>query len=189
MGDVAKSLESMRSALDGKTYIEEYVQTLTHELKAPVAGIRGASELLKEDLPTEVRDRFLDNIVNQTERIQGLIERLLDLAELENANTLKTVEMISLNELIGNVSENFSTYAKTHEVSIKTSDIEVYKKGDPFLIEQALNNLVKNAIEHADSGTEVHLSVSKHDNKIDISVSNIGPTIPDFALAKVFDRF
>ncbi|NRP52342.1 MULTISPECIES: two-component system sensor histidine kinase CreC [unclassified Marinobacterium] len=189
VGDVAKSLESMRAALDGKTYIEEYVQTLTHEIKAPVAGIRGASELLKEDLPAETRDRFLDNIVSQTERIQGLIERLLDLAELENANALKTVEKINLNELLSNVLESLSTYAKTHEVSITAIGNDLSIKGDPFLIEQALSNLVKNAIEHADSGTDVQISVSKHDNEVDISVSNIGPAIPDFALAKIFDRF
>ena len=189
VGDVAKSLESMRAALDGKTYIEEYVQTLTHELKAPVAGIRGASELLKEDLPLEARDRFLDNIVSQTERIQGLIERLLDLAELENANRLKTVEKISLNALISDVSESLSTYAKTHGVSITTSENELSINGDPFLLEQALSNLVKNAIEHADLGTEVQVSASKHDNEIDISVSNVGPAIPDFALPKIFDRF
>lgn len=189
VGDVVKSLESMRSALDGKTYIEEYVQTLTHEIKAPVAGIRGASELLKEDLPAETRDRFLDNIVSQTERIQGLIERLLDLAELENANALKTVEKISLSTLIGNVSESLSTYAKTHGILITSSENDFYINGDPFLLEQALSNLVKNAIEHADSGTEVHISVSKHDNETDISVSNIGPAIPDFALSKIFDRF
>ena len=189
VGDVVKSLESMRSALDGKTYIEEYVQTLTHELKAPVAGIRGASELLKEDLPHEARDRFLNNIVSQTERIQGLIERLLDLAELENANALNTVEKISLDEVINNVLESLSSYAKVHQVSVTTNKHDLSIKGDSFLIEQALSNLVKNAIEHADAGTEVNVWVSKHDSEVDISVSNIGSVIPDYALPKLFDRF
>ncbi|NRP11214.1 MULTISPECIES: two-component system sensor histidine kinase CreC [unclassified Marinobacterium] len=189
VGDVVKSLESMRSALDGKTYIEEYVQTLTHELKAPVAGIRGASELLKEDLPHEARNRFLNNIVSQTERIQGLIERLLDLAELENANALNTVEKISLDEVINNVLESLSSYAKVHQVSVTTNKHDLSIKGDSFLIEQALSNLVKNAIEHADADTEVNVWVSKHDSEVDISVSNIGSVIPDYALPKLFDRF
>ena len=189
IGDVVSSLESMRKALDGKTYIEEYVQTLTHELKAPVAGIRGASELLKEDLPQETRDRFLDNIVNQTERIQGLIERLLDLAELENANTLKNVETIKLDELTFTVKESLLPYAETFGVTLKIQDSGLSLKGDPFLLEQALNNLVKNAIEHSDAGTEIHISSVKHASEIDISVSNIGPAIPDYALPKIFDRF
>ena len=189
VGDVAKSLESMRSALDGKTHIEEYVQTLTHELKAPVAGIRGASELLKEELPAEARDRFLENIISQTERIQGLIERLLDLAELENANTLKVVEKVDLGELIENVSESLSDYAISHKVKIDFDKTTITMKGDPFLLEQAISNLVKNAIEHAYSETSIKIQASKIERSITISVTNSGLNIPEFAMPNLFDRF
>jgi two-component system sensor histidine kinase CreC len=189
IGDVAQSLESMRSALDGKTYIEEYVQTLTHEIKAPVAGIRGASELLKEDLPDETRDRFLDNIVSQTERIQGLIERLLDLAELENANTLKAVEKVKVDSLIEKTSTSLSDYAASHKVSIGFNNTGLTIKGDPFLLEQAISNLVKNAIEHAHSDTVVSIKAKKIGHSITISVTNSGSEIPDFASPYIFDRF
>lgn len=189
IGDVAKSLESMRTALDGKTYIEEYVQTLTHELKAPVAGIRGASELLKEDLPKEQRDRFLDNIVSQTERIQGLIERLLDLAELENANSLKTIENISISELFSVVTESLSDLSESHRVKIIALANNLFIKGDPFLLEQALSNLVKNAVEHSYKGADIKISATEQDNEINLTVSNSGPDIPDYALNKIFDRF
>ena len=76
-----------------------------------------------------------------------------------------------------------------HQVSVTTNKHDLSIKGDSFLIEQALSNLVKNAIEHADAGTEVNVWVSKHDSEVDISVSNIGSVIPDYALPKLFDRF
>jgi two-component system sensor histidine kinase CreC len=189
VGDVAKSLESMKAALDGKTYIEEYVQTLTHELKAPVAGIRGASELLKEELPQEQRDRFLDNIVSQTERIQGLIERLLDLAELENANSLKIVETINLNELFAEVKDSFANLSISQNSTITSIANDLTIDGDAFLLEQALSNLVKNAIEHSDNGSEITITATQQSSEITIAVSNTGQEIPEYALQKIFDRF
>jgi two-component system sensor histidine kinase CreC len=189
VGDVGKALESMRKALDGKQYIEEYVQTLTHELKAPVAGIRGASELLKEPLPDAKRDHFLDNIVTQTERIQGFIERLLDLAELESSNSLKTVETIGVKGLIEEVITLQKDLAESCGLTLTVHSDDIKLKGDPFLISQALTNLVKNAIEHASKGSEVAIKAEKIEKRIQISVTNQGEPIPDYAIDKLFDRF
>ncbi len=73
----------MRNQLDGKKYVEEYVQTLTHELKSPISAIKGASEILQMPLPEEQRQRFVGNIERESERMQRLIDKLLELARLE----------------------------------------------------------------------------------------------------------
>jgi len=189
VGDVGKALESMRSALDGKTYIEEYVQTLTHEIKAPVAGIRGAAELLSEPLPDDKRDKFLGNIVGQTERIQGLIERLLELAELENAQELKESKPVQLNEAINNAASTLAEYATAKEVHLDLRLTNARVVGDAFLIEQAISNLIKNAIEHADKCSVVLVKTEEQNNSVDMSITNQGEPIPDYALPKIFDRF
>ena len=62
-------------------------------------------------------------------------------------------------------------------------------KGDPFLISQALTNLVKNAIEHASKGSEVTIKAEKIEKRIKISVTNQGESIPDYAIDKLFDCF
>ncbi|MCP5751102.1 two-component system sensor histidine kinase CreC, partial [Klebsiella pneumoniae] len=64
--------------------IEQYVYALTHELKSPLAAIRGAAEILREGPPPEVVARFTDNILTQNARMQALVETLLRQARLEN---------------------------------------------------------------------------------------------------------
>ncbi|MFO6427703.1 two-component system sensor histidine kinase CreC [Escherichia coli] len=81
---LAQALESMRVKLEGKNYIEQYVYALTHELKSPLAAIRGAAEILREGPPPEVVARFTDNILTQNARMQALVETLLRQARLEN---------------------------------------------------------------------------------------------------------
>jgi two-component system sensor histidine kinase CreC len=73
----------MRDALDGRSYVQNYVETLTHEMKSPVAAIRGAAELLREEsMPAGDRQKFLGNIQAEAGRIQTIIDRLLGLSAL-----------------------------------------------------------------------------------------------------------
>lgn len=74
---LARALESMRLKLEGKNYIEQYVYALTHELKSPLAAIRGAAEILRENPPPDIVARFTDNILSQNARMQVLVETLL----------------------------------------------------------------------------------------------------------------
>ena len=84
-GEVAvmgRAMDEMREALEGKQYVEQYVQTLTHELKSPLSAIRGAVELLEEGVPDEERRTFTGNIRDEAGRIQGLVDRMLELSSL-----------------------------------------------------------------------------------------------------------
>lgn len=81
---LAQALESMRLKLEGKNAIENYIYALTHELKSPLAAIRGAAEILREAPPPEVAARFTRNILAQNARMQSLVENLLQQARLEN---------------------------------------------------------------------------------------------------------
>jgi two-component system sensor histidine kinase CreC len=73
----------MRDALAGKSYVDEYVAALTHEIKSPLAAIRGAAELLREPLPEDARLRFTGNVEEQVRRAQDLVDRMLELSGLE----------------------------------------------------------------------------------------------------------
>jgi two-component system sensor histidine kinase CreC len=83
LGDLARAMDRMRVRLEGRDYIEGYVRALTHELKSPVAAIRGAGELLQDELPAADRAEFATQVVQQSERLQRLIDRLLELSKLE----------------------------------------------------------------------------------------------------------
>src|SRR6185436_825951 len=69
IGVMRTAYNEMRDALAGRSYVEEYVQTLTHEIKSPLSAIRGAAELLEEPMPDVRREKFLKNIREESERI------------------------------------------------------------------------------------------------------------------------
>lgn len=73
---LGETTEAMREVLENRKYVESYVQWLNHEMKSPIAGIRGASELLHRDLPPENRVQFLDNIRTESVRLQNLVDQL-----------------------------------------------------------------------------------------------------------------
>ncbi|STI19900.1 two-component system sensor kinase [Escherichia coli] len=105
----------MRVKLEGKNYIEQYVYALTHELKSPLAAIRGAAEILREGPPPEVVARFTDNILTQNARMQALVETLLRQARLENRQEV-VLTVVDVAALFRRVSE-----ARTVQLAEKTS--------------------------------------------------------------------
>ncbi|SEG52064.1 two-component system sensor histidine kinase CreC [Marinobacterium lutimaris] len=190
VGDVGSALESMRVALDGKSYVADYVQSLTHEIKSPLAGIRGAAELLQEPMPEAQRERFLNNIVGQTERIQQLIERLLELAALENRPSLEAPEKVSLAAIIEQALSAEQDQARARGVGLRVESSDSGSvQGDPFLIRQALSNLIKNAIEYSPTGAEVVIGLEAQEDCCALRVSDSGPGIPDYARERVLERF
>jgi two-component system sensor histidine kinase CreC len=80
---LSRAFEEMRVTLEGKAHVERYTQALAHELKAPLSAIRGAAELLGEEMPREERAIFIANLRAESDRMQRVVERLLELSALE----------------------------------------------------------------------------------------------------------
>ncbi len=89
----------MRIKLEGKNEIEQYVYALTHELKSPLAAIRGAAEILREGPPADVVTRFTENILAQNTRMQALVETLLRRARLENRQDILSRRLLLMSYL------------------------------------------------------------------------------------------
>jgi len=190
IGEVGQALESMRIALDGKSYVSDYVQTLTHELKSPIAAIRGASELLNEDMPEADRKRFLKNIANESRRMQELVDRLLELASLEYRPGLEEVEIINTHDLLRDAVDSLLPVAdKSHIKILLNEDDNHQLRGNYFLLSKAITNLIKNAIGFSPANGEITVSTIQRDNKLSITVCDQGHGIPDYAKDRVFERF
>ncbi|MCC5022940.1 MAG: hypothetical protein J6386_09175 [Candidatus Synoicihabitans palmerolidicus] len=85
IAELGAAFEGIRRRLEGKDYVEHYTHNLAHELKAPLSAIRGAVELMQEDsMPAEDRARFLGHLRSESQRVQGIIDRMLKLAALES---------------------------------------------------------------------------------------------------------
>lgn len=185
------TIEDMRDALEGRKYVENYVQALTHEVKSPVAAIRGAAELLKEPMPPEQRDRFLGNIEAETVRLQEIVDRLLLLSALEAKKTLDERKPVSLAGALRMALESVHSQAAAKGIQIETvaAGVEAQVEGDPFLLEKALANLVQNAVAFAPQGGAVRAELESRAGFCAVSVTDNGPGVPEYALPRVFERF
>lgn len=190
IGDMGNAFERMKEALEGKKYVEQYVQTLTHEIKSPLSAIRGAAELLEEDMPPDRRDRFLKNVKNEANRIQDIVDRMLELSELETRKKLKNVETVSLNSIIKTVLESKQPMLMKKGLrAAVNADNDLTINGDSFLLNQAVSNLVQNAIDFSPDNSQVKIVMEKDGDAAVLSIIDEGPGIPDYALEKIFNKF
>ncbi|QLL12973.1 two-component system sensor histidine kinase CreC [Pseudomonas chlororaphis] len=187
---LATAVEHMRTQLEGKAYVERYVHTLTHELKSPLAAIRGAAELLQSEMPGEQRARFVSNIDSESARMQHLIERLLNLAQVEQRHGLEEREAVPLADLANQVLDSQKARIEGKGLQVEQR-IEPGLKlsGEAFLLRQALGNLLENALDFTPAGGVLRLSASRAGDQLRFSLFNQAEPIPDYALARLTERF
>ena len=190
IGVIGAAYDEMRDALAGRNYVEEYVQTLTHEIKSPLSAIRGAAELLQEPMPEERRAQFLANIRSESERIQELVDRLLELSSLEKRSGLSDVHDIPLDRLLEEVVVSLAPVADAQQVTVRIDGAAgAVVRGERFLVQRALANLLANAIDFSPPGEEVSVSVKPANRRLEIAIRDHGAGVPDYALSRVFEKF
>lgn len=185
------SFSEMRDALTGRNYVADYVQTFTHEVKSPLSAIRGAAELLQEpSMPQAERAHFLDNITREAQRIQEIVDRMMELTALETRRVLDRAEPVALATLLADVATSAQHAAAARNVRV-TLDLRVQAvtEGDPFLLRRAISNLLDNAIDFAPQNSEVTLGLDTTARQARITVRDHGQGIPDYARDKVFEKF
>jgi two-component system, OmpR family, sensor histidine kinase CreC len=190
LSEMGLAFERMREALEGKNYVEQYVQTLTHEIKSPLSAIRGAAELLEENMPPEMRIRFLSNIRMEANRIKNLVDRMLELSELENKQILHKVELIDFGALLRTVLEGNEPLISQKELRLELrAEDDIQVKGDSFFLHQAVSNLIQNAIDFSPVRGRLEITAHVDSRGLSFAVVDEGPGIPEYALEKVFDKF
>ncbi len=190
IGRVGRAIEAMREALIDKEYVESYVQALTHEVKSPLTAIRASAELLAGELPAERRAGFVTTIEREVERLNKLADRLLELASLERADRLTHVEPVSLHVLAGEVAASSAAVADARGVRLQQQYAgRDTVSGDPLLLRQAIDNLLRNALDFAPRDSAIALGAQASEAGVLLTVQDQGPGIPEFARARIFDRF
>jgi two-component system sensor histidine kinase CreC len=187
---LAAAFAEMRAALEGKAYIERYTQALAHELKAPLSSIRGAAELLGEDLPAAERTRFLGNLRAETGRIQAIVERMLELAAIEARHGRLELAAVDLRLIAGEVVAGADAAAAAKRVALRLRDgPPVTVHGERFLLAQAISNLTQNALDFSMGGGTISIDVSVENGLARVIVNDGGSGVPDYALPRIGDRF
>ena len=185
------SFGEMRDTLTGRNYVADYVQTFTHEVKSPLSAIRGAAELLQEpSMPQAEREHFLVNITRETQRIQEIVDRMMELTALETRRALDRTEPVALAPLLQDIAVGARPAASARSVALRVAiDAQATTEGDPFLLRRAVSNLLDNAIDFSPAGREVVLTLQATARLARITVRDRGQGIPDYAKDKVFEKF
>lgn len=172
----------------------DFVANVSHELKTPITSIKGFVETLLDGAANNVndRDRFLRIIGKHSERLTSIIEDLLILARLESdqIQELLLFQEEGLKSVLGVVVEMCRGDAEKKNISISlmcSSDIVAVI--DRSLIEQAVMNLVDNAVKYSENGREVSIEAELLGEKLAIHVNDQGPGIPKEHLPRLFERF
>jgi len=185
------AFEKMREALDGRAYVEQYVEALTHEIKSPISAIRGAAEIMEDSsITTEQRIRFLSNIQSETHRIQGLVDRMLKLTELEGRRALGSRVPVALAAIVRTILDGAAPALAKKGLRIDSDVAETISvAGDPLLLDLAVSNLVQNAIDFSPRNGRIAVTCKKDGARIELCVDDEGPGIPEFARSRVFEKF
>jgi two-component system sensor histidine kinase CreC len=160
-------------------------------MKSPLAAIRGAAELLGEEMPVADRQRFLGNIRAESGRAERLMNRLLELSALEGRSSLDLTEVIDLGPVVTRAVEQGYPPAEISAVRLemKLPEDIVPVRGEAFILRSAVTNLLENAIDFSPPGATVEVSLRRENGTAFIEISDRGPGIPDYATDRVFDRF
>lgn len=191
--DMGLAFENMRGSLAGQAYVEQYVRALTHEIKSPISAIRGAAEILESPaLEDAQREKFLRNLRTETQRIQDLVDRMLELSELELRRALPAITKLALTPILRSVLEAQAPQLAHKQLQTQLAlDESTHVQGDAFLLHLALSNLISNAIEWSPQGAALRVSCRPEPStgRIALSIEDQGPGIPEFARERVFERF
>jgi two-component system sensor histidine kinase CreC len=190
LGVLGAAYDEMRDALAGRNYVADYVQTLTHEVKSPLSAIRGAAELLQEPMPDADRSRFTANIVRETQRIQELVDHMMELTALESRRRLDAPAPVALRPLLDELAASASAAGAGRGIRVEvTPGPDATVEGDAFLLRRAVANVLDNAVDFSPNGAVVTVTLAARRRTVDVTVRDRGPGIPDYAEDKVFEKF
>ncbi|PNK61724.1 two-component system sensor histidine kinase CreC [Psychrobacter sp. FDAARGOS_221] len=197
LNELTDTIESMKHRLENRAYVTDYVHTLTHELKSPLTAIRASGELLEEtDLDSEDRQMLSQTITEQSIKLHSLIDRLLLLAKIEQPTFKLAIQAIDPDALVqtliagSEMQRQYQHLEIDYQCDLKQSN-QSFIFADEFWMTQALQNVLDNALYFAHHKVLVSVTTQQINKApfIKLSFINDGEPIPEYALAKVFDRY
>jgi len=173
---------------------DEFLDTVAHELKTPITGIRAATELLMDDegdMSKEIKKQFLTNILQDSDRLGRLINNILDFEKLETGRLSLDIDYLDIQKTITKAVANMQHIAskKGIRIHIKNTDhFKIYYDEDRIL--QVLYNLLSNALKFCEPTSGIiEIDYKLENETLEISVKDNGKGIPTEDLDYIFDKF
>ncbi len=178
-----RSLDKMR---------KEFVSSVSHELKTPLALIQGYAEGLKLNVneDEEGRNFYCEVIMDETDKMNRLVRDLLDLSHIESGTFKLEKSNFNLSDLVDFLLDKYRPILAEKAIELRVEKAEnITVNADYVRIEQVLVNYLNNAINHLDEHKKVKLIITNRQGKVRVAVYNSGPTIPEAELAKIWTSF
>lgn len=192
LGELAQSLNFMADEIARTDKMKnEFISSISHELRTPLTGIKGWSETLRsyDDLTKEEVEQGMTIISNETNRLIGLVEDLLDFSRLE-ANHLKVYkEGIQVDRIIEQAVLQLEKKAETKKIAITSELLPIIIDADPNRLKQVFLNIIDNAIKFSHVNGEITIRMKKAGKDICISIKDEGIGIEASQISKLMDKF
>ena len=196
--ELKKISEQLKNAnlelIDKDIQKDEFLDTVTHELRTPITAIRAASEILHDDdeIPEELRKQFLQNIISESDRLNRLIDKILDLEKFETGKQKIYLSKNDISKTIKNTLDSLQQLIKNKkiEVTFNQSSKEIKAFYDEERIIQVINNLLSNAIKFSsNTDGKIKISIVESIANIEVKIHNNGKGIKKEDFDVIFDKF
>jgi signal transduction histidine kinase len=170
----------------------DFLANVSHEIRTPIAAIQAMTEAILDGIAgPEQQKRYLETIVGQTRHMNGLVQDLLDLAQLDAGELKIEQNKVALHEQISFILERFSPLLaeKSLQLELATPKGELFVVADPMRLEQVMNNLISNAVRHSPSHSLIRVIVDKVSQHAVVSVVDQGEGIAAIDLPHIWERF
>jgi PAS domain S-box-containing protein len=173
---------------------DEFLSVASHELRNPVAGMKGAAQLLRRaeqrgQLDSERLDRYVRMIEQTANRLATLTDDLLDVSRLQQGVLPLRPQQTDVAALLGAVVERLLEQSPAHRLVLEIEDTPCLAIIDPDRIEQVVENLLSNAIKYTPDGGDIHLALAREGDGIELRVRDSGIGLPAGAQERIFEPF
>lgn len=172
---------------------KEFLSNVSHELKTPLALIQGYAEGLKEGINSddiESRNFYCDVIMDEADKMNVMVKKLLTLNQLEFGNDNISMERFDIVMMVRNFLQSADILIKQNEVTLHVEEMPpIYVWADEFKIEEVFRNYFSNAMNHVSGEKMIDIRYKLLDGKVRISVFNTGEPIPKESLPHIWEKF
>lgn len=173
-------------------YQKKFVANISHDFRSPLTSIKGYAEAIMDGtIPKDMQDKYLNIIVDETERLNKLTTGLLELNRFDTRSALLDIVSFDINQVIKKTAESFEGSCRDKKITLNLVffSTETYVDADIGKIQQVMYNLIDNAIKFSHNNSQIKLSTEEKGDKIFVSVKDYGIGIPKDSIKKIWDRF